>query len=47
VGRRLDDEPEEDPALALIRIQGRVTYHLAECEVDPRSRAYALLHAES
>jgi hypothetical protein len=44
VGRRLDDEPEEDLELLLVKVQGRYTAHLAECEVDPRSRAYALMH---
>lgn len=42
VGRRLDDEPEDDPALALVKVQGRYTSHLADCAVDPRSRAYNL-----
>lgn len=45
VGRRLDDEPEEDRELTLIKVQGRYRSHLAACEVDPRSRAYALLCA--
>ena len=40
VGRRLDDEPEEDLTLALIRVQGRYRSHLAACAVDPRARAY-------
>ena len=43
VGRRMDDEPEEDHALTLVRVQGRYTSHLEACEVDPRSRAYALM----
>jgi hypothetical protein len=43
VGRRMDDEPEEDLSLALDRIQGRYRSHLAACEVDPRSRAYSLM----
>jgi predicted RNA polymerase sigma factor len=42
VGRRMDDEPEEDLDLALVRVQGRYRSHLEACEVDPRSRAYAL-----
>ena len=45
VGRRMDDEPEEDDALTLIRVQGRYTSHLEACAVDPRSRAYALMHS--
>lgn len=43
VGRRLDDEPEEDLELLLVKTQGRYTSHLAECAVDPRTRAYALM----
>jgi hypothetical protein len=43
VGRRLDDEPPEDPTLALVRVQGRYTSHLAACAVDPRARAYGLM----
>ena len=43
VGRRLDDEPEEDPRLTVVRVQGRYTSHLAACAVDPRSRAYSLM----
>jgi hypothetical protein len=43
VGRRLDDEPEEDLALTLVKVQGRYTSHLAACAVDPRSRAYSLM----
>ena len=43
VGRRMDDEPEEDPETTLMRVQGRCRSHLAACEVDPRSRAYALM----
>ena len=42
VGRRMDDEPEEDPMSRLIRIEGRCRSHLAGCAVDPRSRAYEL-----
>lgn len=42
VGRRLDDEPPEDPRLTLILVQGRYTSHLEGCAVDPRSRAYSL-----
>jgi|HubBroStandDraft_2_1064218.scaffolds.fasta_scaffold3071981_1 hypothetical protein len=41
VGRRLDDDPE-DPDMAIIRVQGRYTSHLADCVVDPRQRAYTL-----
>lgn len=41
VGRRLDDEPEEDLTRTLARVQGRYTSHLAACAVDPRSRAYS------
>ena len=41
VGRRLDDEPE-DLTPALVKVQGRYRSHLADCAVDPRSRAYAL-----
>jgi predicted RNA polymerase sigma factor len=47
VGRRLDDEPEEDLTLALVRVQGRYRSHLAACAVDPRSRAYSLIWGES
>jgi hypothetical protein len=43
VGRRLDDEPEEDLELTLVKVQGRYTSHLAACAVDPRSRAYDLM----
>jgi predicted RNA polymerase sigma factor len=43
VGRRMDDEPEEDPTEALVRVQGRYRSHLEACEVDPRSRAYSLM----
>jgi hypothetical protein len=43
VGRRLDDEPPEDPMTTLVRVQGRVRSHLAACAVDPRSRAYSLM----
>jgi predicted RNA polymerase sigma factor len=45
VGRRLPDEPE-DLSLALILVQGRYRSHLADCAVDPRSRAYGLMQAE-
>lgn len=47
VGRRMDDEPEDDLELALVRVQGRYRSHLAACEVDPRSRAYALMSASA
>jgi hypothetical protein len=43
VGRRLDDEPEDDLTMALIKVQGRYCSHLAECAIDPRSRAYTLM----
>ena len=43
VGRRMDDEPEEDPETRLIRVQGRCRSHLEACAVDPRSRAYELM----
>ena len=47
VGRRMDDAPEDDLELALVRVQGRYRSHLAACEVDPRSRAYALMSASA
>ena len=43
VGRRLDDEPEEELERVLVRVHGRYTSHLADCAVDPRSRAYELM----
>jgi hypothetical protein len=43
VGRRLDDEPEEDLEHLLNRVQGRYRSHLEACAVDPRSRANALM----